>query len=68
MTHTYTTVHKDYEADTLEHAAAAMLRDPEIWVQVRVPLTGGEKGQPHGYMVESWSWDQQQHTLRVNFR
>lgn len=66
---TYTTVYKDYRADTLEAAAGEMLRDDEVWKRPGLRLAGGdEAGEPMGYAVESWAWDEATHTLRVNFR
>lgn len=69
---TYTVVYKDYAADTFDAAAAAMLRDREVW-----RVEGGADGQPFygaasgsniGYAVERWEWVQAEHRLRVWFR
>lgn len=66
---TYTTAHKDYKAATLEEAAAAMLKDPEIW-RLSVSVPHADPVTYHaaymGYSVESWDWDGKR--LRVNFR
>lgn len=65
---TYTTVHKDYPAETFEAAAAAMLRDPEVWRYRRVEEALVETGDQMGYSVESWVWNAEVGVLRVNFR
>lgn len=65
-------VYRDYEADTLEAAAAMMLRDPDIWdskmtlrrVEPEHPAL--EFGSPNGYTVDSWTYDGS--VLRVWFR
>lgn len=69
---TYTVVYKDYHAATLEEAAAAMLRDGEVWRRGADVFSGFSRepevdGGYHGdYAVVEWSWDGSR--LRVWFR
>lgn len=68
---TYTTVHRDYEADTLAEAVVAMLQDPDIWTQVSPPEGSDvplQEGANRGYALEHWSWNPATRTLRAHFR
>lgn len=74
MASTYSTVYKDYQAETFAAAAKAMLLDPEIWEQTLTTviedndIEGQHHGNQQGYCVESWTWTKATKTLRVNFR
>jgi hypothetical protein len=70
---TYTTAYRDYEAETFEAAAAAMLRDPDIWDHDPThglgriePGPETDVGNQTHYLVHSWTWDGKR--LRVWFR
>lgn len=77
---TYTTVHKDYEADTFPLAWAAMAFDTDIWKLVGTTPDGVDAtfdeavlyravaGENTNYLVESWRWDVERKVLRVHFR
>lgn len=75
---TYTTVYKDYEADTFEAAAGLMLTDHEVFGIKKMDVVA-KVGDPvvpvteletynKGYSIEHVEWDGSTKTLRAWFR